>query len=139
MQKVLEIHEGKWQDKKMKAPTDIASNQGSLNLVMVWCRPDVGQVYHRLIPSENPPSTASQCFPQFDCKTDCFDGAGDVRGACAISNWHVANGIASTLKAVCGTQTKQGGCLYEQPVVKRMCNGHSTANHRLTRWNTGQV
>lgn len=32
--------------------------------------------------------------------SDCFDGVGDVRGACTISKWCVANGIAGAFKAV---------------------------------------
>jgi len=61
----------------------------------------------------------SQCFSQFDCKTDCFDG-GEARYSLDVANPYTCQGTrsrkrqrnnpsspATTFKAVCGTQTRQ--------------------------------
>ena len=46
----------------------------------------------------------SQCFSQFDCKTDCFDGGVALKFAQLLLLADLRTAI--TFKAVCGTQTR---------------------------------
>jgi hypothetical protein len=71
----------------------------------------------------NLPLNTGRCFRQFDRKTDCYrKGSGKWDQG---SQQHAATNIAALTPLavpftvmVCGTQTKQGGCLYEQPGVR---------------------